>query len=88
MEENVIFEISDETTARGIRKKLKNLYTKKTLTNRLILLRIFFTYKMNADVSITSHLNVFDDLSLKMKSVDLKIVEEKKTMLLPCLLPQ
>ena len=41
MGENVISEISGETTAKGIWDKLEELYMKKSLTNHLILLRTF-----------------------------------------------
>ena len=87
MGENVISEISGETTAKGIWNKLEELYMKKSLTNRLILLRTFFTYKMKEGTSLKAHLNVFDDLLMKMKAVDLKIEEEKKAMILLCSLP-
>lgn len=88
MGEKVISEISSETTARGIWNKLEELYLTKSLTNRLILLRTFFTYKMKEGTPIKSHLNVLDDLIMKMKSVDLKIDEEQMVMFLLCSLPE
>ena len=60
---------------------------KKSLTNRLILLRTFFTFKMKEGNSLKAHLNAFDDLLMKMKAVDLKIEEEQKAMILLCSLP-
>lgn len=88
MGKNVISEISQETTAKGIWKKLEDLYMKKSLTNRLILLKTFFTYKMKEGSSIKTHLSVFDDLLMKMKSVELKVDEEQKAMILLCSLPE
>ena len=82
--EKVISEISGETTAKGILDKLEDLYMKKSLTNRLILLRTFFTYKMKEGTSLKAHLNTFDDFLMKMKAVDLKIEEEQKAMILLC----
>ena len=88
MGENVISEISSETTPKGIWNKLEELYMKKSLTNRLILLRTFFTYKIKEGTSLKAHLNVFDDLLMKMKAVDLKIEEEQKAMILLCSFPE
>ena len=88
MGKNVISEISQETTARGIWKKLEDLYMKKSLTNRLILLKTFFTYKMKEGSSIKTHLSVFDDLFMKTTSIELKIDEEQKAMVMLCLLPE
>lgn len=76
---NIIFEISQETNTtgiwkkeefgkRGIWKKLKVLYMKKSLTNRLILLKTF-TYRMKKDSLIKAHLSIFDDLLMKMKLI-------------------
>ena len=75
MRKNVISEISSETTARGIWTKLENLYLKKSLTNRLILLKTFFTMRMRDGTSVKAHLSFFDDLVMKMKTVDLKVDE-------------
>lgn len=47
----------------------------KLLTNHLILLRTFFTYKM--EESFTAYTNIFDDLLMKMQVADLKIDEEQ-----------
>jgi len=88
MGENIIFEISDETTAKGIWDKLKELYMKKSLTNCLILLRTFFTYKMKEGTLLRAHLNTFDGLLMKMKVIDLKIEEEQNAMILLCSLPE
>ena len=88
MGENVISEISGETTAKGIWTKLEDLYLKKSLTNRLILLKTFFTMRMRDGTSIKEHLSFFDDLVMKMKTVDLKVDEEQQAMLLLCSLPE
>ena len=88
MGDSVISEISGETTAKGIWDKLEALYMKKSLTNRLILMRTFFTYKMKEGSSLKAHLAAFDDLLMKMKAVDLKVDEEQKAMILLCSLPE
>ena len=76
MGENVISEISGETTTEGIWDKLEELCMKKSLANHLTLLRTFFTFKMKVGNSLKAHLNSFNDLLMKMKAVDLKIEEE------------
>lgn len=86
MVENVISETSSETTARGIWIKLENLYLNKSSINCLILPKIFFTIKMEEGTSVKSHLSLFDDLSVKMKTVDLKVNEDEKMVVLLCFL--
>ena len=67
--------------------KVGGIVYEESSTNHLILLRTFFTYKMKEGTSLKAHLNIFDDLLMKMKAVDLKIEEEKKAMILLCSLP-
>lgn len=67
MKENGISGISIKTTAKGIWTKPENPYLKKSLTNRLILLKTFFIMKMKEDASVKTHLIFFDDLVMKMK---------------------
>lgn len=43
---------------------------------------MLFTNKMMEVSSIITHLSVFDDLLVKMKSADLKIDEEQMEMIL------
>ena len=74
MGENVISEISGETTAKDIWTKLEKLYLKKSLTNRLILLKMFFTMRMREGTSVKAHLDVkagllSEDLKDQMKGL-------------------
>lgn len=88
MVENVISEISGETTIKGIWNKLEHLYVKKFLTNRLILLKTFFTMSMKDGISIKEHLGFFKDLVMKIKTVNLKVDEEHMDMMLMCFLSE
>lgn len=60
---------------------------KKSLTNMLILLN-FFTCKMQEGTSLKVHLNFFDDLMMKTKTIDLNADEEQKTKVILCFLPE
>lgn len=60
---------------------------KKSLINRLILLRTFFTYKVKEDTLLKVHLNIFGDLLMKMKVVDMMTEEKQKVMILLSSMP-
>lgn len=77
MDENVISKISVEIADKGIWDKLNELYIKKSLSNRLMLLWTSFTYKMKEENLLKAHLNTFNMLLMKMKMVDLKLRKNK-----------
>lgn len=87
MGEDVIPEVSGEDTAKGIWDKLEELCLKKSLTNRLILLKMLFTFNIMEGSTAHVHLNTFDDHIMKLKSADLKLEEESLAMILLLSLP-
>ncbi|KAJ9536138.1 hypothetical protein OSB04_un000681 [Centaurea solstitialis] len=80
MGENVISEIVSEKTASGIWSKLENLYLKKTLTNRLLLMRSCLFFKMKEGATIKSHMTEFEDIVMKLKATDALLGKDEEAL--------
>jgi transposase InsO family protein len=80
MGENVISEIVSEKTAAGIWSKLENLYLKKTLTNRLLLMRSCLFFKMKEGATIKSHMTEFEDIVMKLKATDALLAKDEEAL--------
>ena len=88
LSDEVLQEVAGETTAKGMWDKLKAMYMKKTVENRLYLKQKLYMLRMTEGTSILSHLDKFDSLILDLKNVDVKITDEDQAILLLCSLPQ
>lgn len=84
MRENVILETSSETTTKGIWTEPNNLYVKKSLINHLTLLKVFFTMMMKEGYSVQPNFSFMNHLSMKMKTMALKVDEKQKVMVFLC----
>ncbi|KAJ9557676.1 hypothetical protein OSB04_012290 [Centaurea solstitialis] len=80
MGENAISEIVSEKTALGIWSKLENLYLKKTLTNRLLLMRSCLFFKMKEGATIKSHMTEFEDIVMKLKATDVLLGKDEEAL--------
>ncbi|KAJ9546691.1 hypothetical protein OSB04_019234 [Centaurea solstitialis] len=80
MGENVIYEIVSEKTASGIWSKLENLYLKRTLTNRLLLMRSCLFFKMKEGATIKSHMTEFEDIVMKLKTTDVLLGKDEEAL--------
>jgi hypothetical protein len=70
-----------------LRKKSKELYMTKSLANKLYLKERLYTIRMLEGTSIQSHLNEFNSICADLESLDVKIDDEDKTILLVVSLP-
>jgi hypothetical protein len=68
-------------------KKLEELYMTKSLANKLRLKERLYTIRMAEGTSIQSHLNEFNSICVDLESLDMKIDDEDKTILLVVSLP-
>ena len=62
LEDEVLFNIFEESIAAGLWEKLETLYITKSLTNRIYLKRQFYSLRMKEGTKIAEHLNVFNTL--------------------------
>ena len=84
LDDLVLFNIEIKTTAKGVWKKIKNLYEGKTLVNKIYLRWQLYNLKMKDGTSIQKHLGVFDFIMSKLAALDVKIDDEKKVSILFC----
>jgi hypothetical protein len=68
-------------------KKLKELYITKSLANKLRLKKRLYTIRMSKGTSMQSHLNEFNSIIVDLESLDVKIDDEDKAILLVVSLP-
>ncbi|GKU94135.1 hypothetical protein SLEP1_g7663 [Rubroshorea leprosula] len=82
LDDNVLFNVETESTAKGLWEKLKNIYEGKSLANKIFLRRQLYNLKMKDGGSVQEHLNVFNSLTSKLLSLDVKIDDEEKGSIL------
>nr|GEW01469.1 retrovirus-related Pol polyprotein from transposon TNT 1-94 [Tanacetum cinerariifolium] len=85
--DRVLREITKETTAMGIWKKLEPLYMTKSLANRLYLKKKLYTFQMHQSKSQSKHIDEFHKLVGDLAAIDTAILDEDQTLLLLTSLP-
>ena len=88
LSDEVLREVATETSAKAMWDKLKALYMKKTVENRLYLKQSLYMLRMSEGTSILSHLDKFDSIIMDLENIDSKIDDEDQALLLLCSLPQ
>ena len=87
LSDEVLREVAMETTAKSMWDKLKALYMKRTVENRLYLKQSLYMLRMIEGTYMLSHLDKFDSLIMDLENIDVKIDDKDKAMLLLCSLP-
>ncbi|KAL1191959.1 Retrovirus-related Pol polyprotein from transposon TNT 1-94 [Cardamine amara subsp. amara] len=88
LEDEVIIEVSDETTVAGLWKKLESLYMTKSLQKKLLLKRRLFALSMQPDTRLKYHLDKLNSILLDLHNIDVKVEDEDAALLLLVSLPQ
>lgn len=86
--DNVLREVSKETTAVGIWSKLESLYMTKSLANRLFMKQRLYSYKFLEDRTIGEQLDEFNKAVDDLENVDVKLEDEDKAIILLNALPK
>lgn len=81
-------EISRETTAAAVWRKLEKLYMTKSLANRLFLKQRLYSYKMADDKNITGQIGEFVKILDDLENIEVKLDEEDKALILLSALPR
>jgi hypothetical protein len=84
---DVLREVMHEKSAATLWKKLEELYMTKSLANKLRLKKHFYTIRMLEDTSMQPHLDEFNSIVVDLESLDVKIDDENKAILLLVSLP-
>ena len=79
---NIINNVMDEDFASVLWEILEKLYPAKSLTNKLHLKRQLYGMKMEDDMNINVHMNIFNNYLDQLQKVGFKINEEDKNLLL------
>jgi hypothetical protein len=84
---DVLREVMSAKSAAELWKKFEELYMTKILANKLRLKERLYTIRMAEGTFIQSHLNEFNSICVDLESLDVKIDDEDKTILLVVSLP-
>jgi hypothetical protein len=80
----VLLNVLREDSTKKLWDKLGSLYESKSLVNKLFLRN---KPSMSDGSSITKNLNAFNTLISQLSSIDIKIIEEEKCIILLCYFP-
>ena len=86
--DKVLREVSKETTAAGILKKLEDLYMTKSLANRLYMKQRLYSYRFLEERSVLEQLEDFNKAVDDLENIDVSIGDEDKAILLLNALPK
>jgi len=82
----VMYNVMDEEAATRLWSRLKILYMMKSLSNKLYLKKQVYELHMKEGTTMLDHLNFFNKVINKFLTVDIKINEEDKVLILLSLL--
>ncbi|KAL6513040.1 E3 ubiquitin-protein ligase upl4 [Orobanche minor] len=86
--DEVLREVSEETTALAVWGKLESLYMKKSLANRLYLKKQLYTLHMDENKELRKHLDDFNKIILDLTVVGVKVEDEDQAIILLSSLPK
>ena len=82
------FNVSKQTTVKGLMEALAGVYEKSSASNRLFLLRKLVSLRMPEGKSIADHLNDFNKIWAQLEFVELTFSEDIKSLMFMCSLPE
>ena len=84
---HVLREVLDKVTAIDLWTRLEELYMTKSLANKIRLKERLYTCRMAEGTPVQKHLNEFNSILVDLESLDVKIDDEDKAILLVVSLP-
>ena len=87
LSDEVLYEVGDEETAKGVWEKLETIYMTKSLTNKLLLKQRLFSLRMKEGSSLKEHLDALNSILMDLKNVEVKIEDEDAALVLLVSLP-
>src|SRR3954462_1863865 len=85
--DNVLREIATEKTASDAWKKLEELYSGKSLTNRLYLKKRLYNLRMVEGTPVKQHLDVFNSIIMDLGNIDITVESEDQALIVLSSLP-
>lgn len=84
---HVLREVIDKTTAAGLWVWLEKIYMTKSLVNKIRLKERLYTFRIAEGTPTQKHLNDFNSIVIDFESLDVKIEDKDKAILLVVSLP-
>ena len=75
------FNISKETTTKGLMQTLEKLYEKPSAANKVFLMKRLFNMKMLEGGSVADHLNDFNTVTSQLSSIGVNFDDEVRALL-------
>ena len=85
--DNVLREIATKKTTSDAWKKLEELYSGITLTNRLCLKKRLYNLRMVEGTTVKQHLDVFNSIIMDLENIDIKVESEDQALIVLSSLP-
>jgi hypothetical protein len=86
LENLVLLNVSGEDSTKKMLDKLGRLYQSKSLVNKFFLRKNMYLLRMSEGCLVIENLNVFNTIIIQISSMDIKITEEEKCVILLCFL--
>ena len=77
-----MYNVMNEETATELWSRLETLYMTKSLSNKLYLKKQLYRLRMKEGIAVLEHLNFFNKVISELLTVDVKIDEEDKVLIL------
>ena len=82
LDDDVVYDVIEETSAEAIWKKLEDLYLGKNFTNRLVLKQELYSFKKKEKDNLKGHIGAFNKLLCDLSNVGVKLDDEDKAIIL------
>jgi len=79
--------VLDKASALDLWARLEELYMMKSVTNKIRLKERLYTFRMAKGTPVQKHLNDFNSIIVDLESLDVKVKDEDKAILLVVSLP-
>jgi hypothetical protein len=87
LSDSILLNVSEEVTTKDLWDKLGKLYHYKSLVNKLFLRKQFYNLRMRDRDAVAEPLNAFNIVVSHSESVEIKISDEDKCIILLCSSP-
>ena len=79
---NILANVFELSTTKGLREKLEQMYQAKSLSNRLYLKEQFHTLRMEEGTRISYHMSIFNGIISDLEAIGVMISNEDKALCL------
>jgi hypothetical protein len=83
----VLLNVSSEDSSKKLWDKMESLYQLKSLVKKLFLRKELYLLRMSDGSLVSENLNAFNTILIQLLSLDIKITEEEKYIVLLCSFP-